>query len=178
MLLALDVSTSITGISVIDRQGYVVCCTFVDLRKFKDFFTKCEMMRSALMDVRTEFAISEIYIEQPFMFFNSGGSSAKTMSALQRFNGAVSWISYATIGVKPQYLTAGQARKEVNLKIPRGQKAKPVVLQFVLDNDPTFSVQYTKHGNPKPGVYDRADSWIIAKAGWSRWKKQQSSAES
>jgi len=76
------------------------------LRKFKDFFTKCEMMRSALMDVRTEFAISEIYIEQPFMFFNSGGSSAKTMSALQRFNGAVSWISYATLGIKPQYLTA------------------------------------------------------------------------
>tara|TARA_R110000824_G_scaffold7814_2_gene35285 strand:- start:207 stop:743 length:537 start_codon:yes stop_codon:yes gene_type:complete len=178
MLLALDVSTSITGISVIDHQGSVVCCTSVDLRKFKDFFAKCEIMRAALMDVRTEFTISEIYIEQPFMFFSSGGSSAKTMSALQRFNGAVSWISYAILGIKPQYLTAGQARKEVNLKIPRGQKAKPVVLQFVLDNDPTFSVQYTKHGNPKPGVYDRADSWIIAKAGWSRWKKQQSSVES
>jgi len=93
-------------------------------------------------------------------------------------DGAVSWVAYAALGVTPQYLTAGEARKEVNLKIPRGQKAKPVVLQFVLDNDPTFSVQYTKHGNPKPGAYDRADSWIIAKAGWSRWKKQQSSAES
>ena len=178
MLLALDVSTSITGISVIDLQGEVIYCVDVDLRKFKDFFTKCEIMRSALMDVRADYAISEIYIEQPFMFFNSGGSSAKTMSALQRFNGAVSWVAYAALGVTPQYLTAGEARKEVNLKIPRGQKAKPVVLQFVLDNDPTFSVQYTKHGNPKPGVYDRADSWIIAKAGWSRWKKQQSSAES
>ena len=178
MLLALDVSTSITGISVIDRQGDVVYCTSVDLRKFKDFFTKCEIMRSAIMEVRTEFTISKIYIEQPFMFFNSGGSSAKTMSVLQRFNGAVSWISYAVLDIKPQYLTAGEARKEVNLKIPRGQKAKPVVLQFVLDNDPTFSVQYTKQGNPKPGVYDRADSWIIAKAGWSRWKKQQSSVES
>ena len=178
MLLALDVSTSITGASVIDSQGEVVYCAAIDLRKFKDFFAKCELIKSALMDIRVDFAISEIYIEQPFMFFNSGGSSAKTMSALQRFNGAVSWVSYSLFSIKPQYLTAGQARKEVNLKIPRGQKAKPVVLQFVLDNDPTFGVQYTKHGNPKPGVYDRADSWIIAKAGWSRWKKQQSSVES
>lgn len=178
MLLALDVSTSITGISVIDPEGKVIYCVAVDLRKFKDFFTKCELMRSALLEVRTEYAISEIYIEQPFMFFSSGGSSAKTMSALQRFNGAVSWVSYTTLGIKPQYLTAGEARKEVSLKIPRGQKAKPVVLQFVLDNDPTFSVQYTKHGNPKPGAYDRADSWVLAKAGWLRWKKQQSSVGS
>ena len=178
MLLALDVSTSITGISVIDRKGKVLDCTFVDLRKYKNFFTKCEIIQSALSDVCTEYVISEIYIEKPFMFFNSGGSSAKTMSALQRFNGAVSWLCHSTVGVTPEYLTAGEARKEVNLKIPRGQKAKPVVLQFVLDNDPTFSVQYTKQGNPKPGVYDRADSWIIAKAGWSRWKKQQSFAES
>ena len=178
MVLALDVSTSITGISVIDREGHVIYCSAVDLRKYKNFFTKCEIMRSALMDIRTDYAISEVYIEQPFMFFNSGGSSAKTMAALQRFNGVVSWLCHATIGITPEYITAGQARKEVNLKIPRGQKAKPVVLQFVLDNDPTFSVQYTKHGNPKPESYDKADSWIIAKAGWSRWKKQQSFAES
>jgi hypothetical protein len=108
------------------------------------------------------------------MFFNSGGSSAKTMSALQRFNGAVSWLCHSTVGVTPEYLTAGEARKEVDLKIPRGQKAKPVVLQFVLDNDPTFSVQYTKHGNPKPGSYDRADSLVVARAGYKLWKEKSS----
>ena len=36
---------------------------------------------------------------------------------------------------------------------------------FLLDNEPSFSVEYTKHGNPKPGSYDRADSLVIAKAG-------------
>tara|TARA_R110002020_G_scaffold73300_3_gene187900 strand:- start:1323 stop:1859 length:537 start_codon:yes stop_codon:yes gene_type:complete len=178
MILALDVSTSITGVSVIDHKGKILYCSAVDLRKYKDFFTKCAVMKSAVYDLRKDFSVSEIYIEQPFMFFSSGGSSAKTMSALQRFNGAISWICYSFFSIKPKYLTAGEARKEAGLKIPRGQKAKPVVLQFVLDNDPTFSVQYTKHGNPKPESYDRADSWIIAKAGWLRWKKQQSSAES
>ena len=45
-------------------------------------------------------------------------------------------------------------------------KAKEVVLNFVLDNEDNFVVEYTKQGNPKPGSYDRADSYIIAKAGW------------
>ena len=27
-------------------------------------------------------------------------------------------------------------------------------------------VEYTKHGNPKPGVMDKSDSWVIAKAGF------------
>ena len=37
---------------------------------------------------------------------------------------------------------------------------------FLLDNIDDLSVEYTKYGNPKPGSYDRADSYVIAKAGW------------
>ena len=29
-----------------------------------------------------------------------------------------------------------------------------------------FDILYTKHGNPKPGEYDRADSLVIARAGF------------
>ena len=39
-------------------------------------------------------------------------------------------------------------------------------MQFIIDNVPAFEVQYTRHGNPKPGYGDRADSYVIAKAGW------------
>jgi Holliday junction resolvasome RuvABC endonuclease subunit len=172
MILALDISTSITGASVIDIDGNIVFCEAWDLRKIKNIFEKATKIKSELMDVRKQFAIRQVYIEQPFMFFNSGGSSAKTMAVLQRFNGIVSWLCLEQFFYEPLYLTAGQARKLVGLKIPRGQKAKPVVLQFVLDNDPTFEVEYTKHGNPKPGVYDRADSWILAKAGCEEWKQK------
>ena len=51
--------------------------------------------------------------------------------------------------------------------MPRGQKAKEVVLKHLLDNEPAFSIEYTKHGNPKPESYDRADAIIIAKAGYA-----------
>ena len=27
-------------------------------------------------------------------------------------------------------------------------------------------IDYTKHGNPKPQCYDKADSWVIARSGW------------
>jgi hypothetical protein len=52
------------------------------------------------------------------------------------------------------------------VKVPRGQKAKGVTMQFVVDNVASFDVEYTKHGNPKAGYTDRSDSYIIAKAGW------------
>ena len=47
-----------------------------------------------------------------------------------------------------------------------GTKAKEVVLQYVLDNVPAVLIDYTRHGNPKPQCYDKADSWVIAHAGW------------
>jgi len=177
MILALDVSTSITGVSVINEEGEVVLCSAIDLRKHKDFFVKAEKIKEYLTVIKSDVKVTQVFIEQPFMFFNSGGSSAKTMAALQRFNGVVSWITYVLFEVKPQYLTAGEARRAVGIKVPRGTKAKPVVLQFVLDNDPTFEIQYTTKGNPRPESYDKADSWVIAKAGWSVWKKSLSSAE-
>ena len=53
-------------------------------------------------------------------------------------------------------------------------KAKQVVLDYLLDNEPSFEVEYTRHGNPKPDSYDRADSIVIAKAGYNEWTKRNS----
>jgi len=52
------------------------------------------------------------------------------------------------------------------IKVPRGNKAKDVVLKHVIATEPSFIFEQTKHGNPKPDTYDRADSLIIAKAGF------------
>ena len=78
----------------------------------------------------------------------------------------MSWICYQIFNKSPEYIAATSARKCCGIKVPRGQKAKQVVLQFLLDNEPSFKVTYTKHGNPKPDSYDKADSIIIARAGY------------
>ena len=53
----------------------------------------------------------------------------------------------------------------LNNKVPRGQKAKQVVLEHLLKTEPAFKIEYTRYGNPKPESYDRADAIIVAKAG-------------
>lgn len=166
MILGLDISTSITGITLLDENGEVKVMNAIDTRKYKNFFQKAEAVKKVLTDLSNSYKVEEIFIEQSLQSFRSGFSSAKTLSTLSRFNGIVSWMCYSLWSLEPQYLAATSARKLCGIKIPKGEKAKPVVLQYVLDNEPTFMVEYTKHGNPKPDSFDRADSWVIAKAGF------------
>jgi len=166
LILGLDISTSITGITLLDDNGEVKVMTAIDTRKYKNFFQKAEAVKKVLTDLSNSYKVEEVFIEQSLQSFRSGFSSAKTLSTLSRFNGIVSWMCYSLWSLEPQYLAATSARKLCGIKVPKGQKAKPVVLQFVLDNEPTFVVEYTKHGNPKPDSFDRADSWVIAKAGF------------
>ena len=180
VVLGIDISTSITGFAVV-ADGQLVYYDSIDLRKQKNVFDKTIAIKEKILDLYemyqlnnddnrdwggSKFPIQHIYIEQPFTFFNSGGSSAKTMATLQKFNGIVSWIVYEIFEIKPEYIGASAARKLAGIKVPRGQKAKQVVLEHLLETEPAFKVEYTRHGNPKPESYDRADAIVIAHAGY------------
>ena len=166
MILGLDVSTSITGYTLLDGDKIILNGAW-DTRKYKDFFEKVIHVKTGLEEIYEQYGgqIEAVYIEQSLQSFRSGFSSAKTLSTLSRFNGIVSWIVFDQYKIKPEYVAATSARKLCGIKVPRGQKAKAVVLKFLLDNEPGFVIDYTRHGNPKPESYDRADSLVIAKAG-------------
>ena len=172
MILGLDISTSITGYTILDSAGDIVVCDHIDLRKEKNFFQKAAEMEVVLNSVRSKYFIEHVYIEQSLQSFRAGFSSAQTLSLLSKINGIVSWICYNTFGAEPKYLAATSARKLCGIKVPKGQKAKAVSLQFVVDNVDAFEVQYTRHGNPKAGYADRSDSYVIAKAGWVREREE------
>jgi hypothetical protein len=174
MILGLDISTSITGATIVDNDGSIVHTEYWDLKKHKDFFDKSREAKIRISDLFHRFGnhpdnedeeIKHIYIEQSLQSFRSGFSSAKTLSTLARFNGVISWLCYDMFDIKPEYIAASSARKLNGIKIPKGEKAKKVVLQFLLDNEPSFSVEYTRHGNVKAHYYDISDSIIIARAG-------------
>ncbi len=173
MLLGLDISTSITGATVIDESGSVIYNEAWDLRKYKDFFEKATVVKSKIQELDDTFLIKKIYIEQSLQSFRSGFSSAKTLSTLSRFNGVVSWLCYNILEIKPEYIAATSARKKCGITVPRGTKAKQIVIQHVLDNVPSVLIEYTKHGNPKPQCYDKADSWVVAHAGWLECQKKK-----
>ena len=166
MILGLDVSTSITGYTLLDGDKIILNGAW-DTRKYKDFFEKVLHVKGGLEDICEQYGkqVEAVYVEQSLQSFRSGFSSAKTLSTLSRFNGIVSWLVFDKFKLKPEYLAATSARKLCGIKVPRGEKAKPVVLKFLLDNEPGFMIDYTRYGNPKPESYDRADSLVIAKAG-------------
>ena len=170
MILGLDVSTSITGATLLDINGNVIQNFAIDTRKYKNFFDKAEQVELALRQMKK--VPTHIFIEQSLQSFRSGFSSAKTLSTLSRFNGVVSWICYKTFDVEPEYIAATSARKSVGIKVPKGAKAKQCVVQYVVDNVPDVLIEYTKHGNPKPQCFDKADSWVIARAGWNECQDQ------
>ena len=165
MILGLDISTSITGYTLLDGQR-VVQCDMLDLRKKKyvDFLDKSVGARELLKELKNKYPIQQIYIEETLNVL-SGKSSAHVIMTLNRFNGIFSWLAYEHLGIKPQYISSRQARKSVGITIPKGADAKTCVINFLLANEPQFKVQYTSHGNPVPGSSDRADSLVIAKAG-------------
>ena len=81
---------------------------------------------------------------------------------------------YRILQIEPEYIAATSARKKAGITVPRGTKAKKCVVQYIIDNVPSVSITYTKHGNVKPDCYDKADSWVIAKAGWSGCQRKKS----
>lgn len=166
MILGLDISTSITGITILDNSGNIILNEMVDLRKHDVFFLKAKDVQKKLLSIAKEFKIEKICIEQSLNAFRPGLSSAQVILTLGKFNGIISWIAYEIFSLEPTYIGASTARKALGIKVERGQNAKEIVLKHVLDFEKSFKVEYTPKGNPKPGTYDRADSFVIAKAGF------------
>ena len=166
-ILGLDISTSITGATVI-QDGKILETAFWDTRNKKHFPTiyhKAQHVKKNLEEIRSKHNFKHIYIEQSLHSFRSGFSSAQTLSTLSRFNGIVSWLCWDLFSIEPEMIAATSARKQAGVGIKRGDNAKEKVLQFIIDKYPDIEIQYTKHGNPKPGTLDMCDSIVIALSG-------------
>ena len=95
MILGLDVSTSITGATILDKEGEVLYNEAWDTRKFKNFFVKAAYIEEKIVHLNKLYGgFEKVFIEQSLQTFRSGFSSAKTLSTLSRFNGIVSWLVY------------------------------------------------------------------------------------
>ena len=168
MILGLDISTSITGYAIINLEGKLQEVGSWDMRNknhFPDMFSKSLFIKEKFKEI--DYPIDHIFIEPALNMFMMGKSSSHTISTLIKFNGITSWMCFEEFGIQPQFIPAISARKKCGITIKRGTKAKEQVFKFMIDNEPQFgyTVEYTKHGNPKPQYYDRADALVMAKAG-------------
>ena len=178
-VLGLDISTSCTGWALLDLEGNFVSAGFIESKKEKDLYQKSRLVRSFLEQLKDEYAIHHIFIEENLQAFRPGLSSAKTLMTLSRFNGMVSLMCFDIFDKMPLMLNVNAARKSIGLKIKRksagGQPTKEQVLIWAKDRllHTGFSWPVkTLRGGPnrgnvviQPGCYDLADALVIATAG-------------
>lgn len=170
MILGLDISTSITGYTILDDTGVCIVCDHIDLAKIDGTINKASLVCTNLEKLFSIYPIKQVWIEESLQMFSMGKSSAKTLATLTKFNGIVSWIVFDKFLINPQYIPAVSARKACGIKMQKGKKGKECVMEYMAANESWFKIELTKTGNIKPYCYDRADSFVIAKAGFLKNK--------
>jgi len=177
MILGLDISSSIVGISLFKEDGSLHNLYHVDLRKIDSFFKKADYVRAKLEDLRCELAgetISLISVEECAQSFRKGFSSAQTLSTLARFNGVISQIAYETFKVEPLYFNVVSARKSLGIKLDKSSTidTKEQIVNWVSIQEPHWSwttklISRGKNAGTtihETFCYDMADAYVIGKA--------------
>jgi len=175
MILGLDISTSITGYTILGLDGKIIEIghwNTKDKNDYPNLFSKTVFIKKKLGLLGECHSIDYVFVEPALNMFMIGKSSSHTISTLIKFNGIVSWLCYEEFKKIPKYIPASSARKKCGITIKRGTKAKIQVIDFLLDTEPDFKIEYTRTGKPKPHCYDEADSLIIAKAGFKCLKEK------
>lgn len=177
-ILGLDVSTNIIGYTILDEEGEYLESGFCDLDSKKTTVQKAAQFHGVLIDLAERYHISSVWIEEPFMMFAKGGSSAQTMSKLASFNGMIQYACLNTFKFDPSMINANHARKTLGIKIQRekvcGVSTKEQILSWVKNKIPLFGwpTKTLKSGPrkgltiPAPSCYDIADSFVVAKSGF------------
>ena len=166
IILGLDISSSRIGYCLINEKEELLLVDEIKLKPSQSLEERADIFKKTMQIVKEHSEVNYVFIEQPFMAFSGGKTTAATMAKLQRFNGMCSYVVHDLFSHTPTLIQANKARGLVGLKIKRGSKTKLKVIEWVSDKYPKkFIVEYTRHGNPKPGTDDKADSVVIANAG-------------
>jgi hypothetical protein len=174
-ILGLDVSTSITGICLLDSKksiidnDYIIHLDFVNFKKCKTLWEKSDLVSDYFCSIAKKFSgVDAIAVEEPLMGFRAGMSSAQTISALMKFNGIVSFISREFFKVDPVYFNSANARKLCGIKMQKTKVAGPQkeqVFKHMAENDLKNIVwQKKKNGESIDASRDMCDAYVIARA--------------
>lgn len=186
MILGLDISTSSTGICIVNKDQLEYCAFFSP--SGDDIFSKIESITCHLDELCKKYLIEKIYIEEPLIAMSQKfQTSAEVLKLLIRFNFAINYHLYKTLNIKPIYVPFSSARRILTLKNINVSNDSLVKLTDVVHKDKILGCQHVinlfpsfkdkmfvgknlyskgKHlGLPKNCVFDCSDAVIIALAG-------------
>ena len=165
-ILGLDVSSSKIGLAVLDYDKKILTSDVVKFKTETTLENRAQMLENKLEKLKKYYFITNVFIEEPFVAFGGGKTTAQTVAKLQRFNGMCSYVVYKCFEEQPaNMINVRSARSKLGIKIPKGTKqgdAKKYIIEYVEKNHPEFNYNMTAHGNPVPGTDDRADAVVVA----------------
>ena len=172
MILGVDVSTSKIGIALLDKDKKIVVSEVIKMKPENTLEEKAILFENKLLKLKKYYFITDVFIEEPFIAFGGGKTTAQTIAKLQRFNGMCSYVVYKVFeDSHAEMVNVRTARNKLGIKIPKGVKdkdAKKVIIEWVQERFDSFKYEETAHGNPLPGTDDRADAVVIALYGYEQ----------
>lgn len=180
MIFGWDVSTSIVGATAFTDDCKFIKSYHIDLRKMDaaNPIDKACAIEQWVNEIIGEYLGSgaEVvhFVEDRLSSFSFGKTMQQTLLKLAAVNSVVSYIvfkSFKDAGL-PGYVvhihpsTVKAVMKKDGLFIPKGADKKQLTLDFVSKKEPNFPVDLNRNGNPQPWNFDRADSYIVARAGF------------
>lgn len=183
VILGLDVSTSCTGVCVVDSTvspdasgSHILVLEAVEFKGCTTLWDKADAISEYLADMdkgllgagSTPLHPDRVVLEEPLMGFRPGMSSAQTISTLMRFNGIVSYIARNTFHCEPEYIGSAHARKLCGIKLVRtalGGPQKEQVFKHMAEHDLSH-VEWPlkKSGKQVEWSRDACDAYVIARA--------------
>ena len=175
LVCGLDVSTSCTGVCIIDPSiqpthagSHIIYLSPIEFKKCITIWNKADHVRETLKDLNERFpGITHFSLEEPLLGFAKGMSSASTITTLMRFNGVVSFIGRDIFGIDPTYVSAASARKLCGVKLQKtsvaGMPHKEQVFKHMCEHDlKHVKWPLKKTGLPANTSRDMCDAYVIA----------------
>lgn len=188
MYFGWDISTSVVGVTVLGEDGKWIKTDHFDFAKMckgaKSLHDKMDESHWWVEEFLAPYTSGSHmhYFEERLANFAAGRTMLQTLMTLAGFNALFSYEVWrihreiatyeegcqgvGTIHIHPSTVKAIMKRE--GLIIPKGGDKKKITLDFVKNKIPGWEVFLNRNDNPHPYNYDRADSYITARAGYLR----------
>lgn len=175
--LGLDISTSCTGICLIDENEQVIVLDAVKLTSttLSNMWEKADKGIEEIKKLVGDKKIERIFVEANAKMFSTGFSSADTLLTLAKFNGLISYLSHKAYKAEVVDVNVTSARKAVGFKNTKVDKrpVKEKVFDHVkaLHPELPWKRHVAKTGKSQgqevynPECKDMSDAYVIAVGG-------------
>lgn len=166
MLISLDISTSVIGITSFDEtDGKLIELDYIKFKSGASIFEKLSAFKEKIKHYEGA-DVNYIAIEEPLKKFMGKFSSASTISLLNFFNGMISSYMYTTFGIEPLYMHVNTVRKTAfpNVKL-NSKDTKHEIWNQVKNCEPQINWKYSKRTMKlMQENYDMTDSYAVGRA--------------